>query len=287
MGVRTAYNNLGASRLLDNERARLIIDAARPHALASLGRENEPADSLNVSAVRAAPSHARGGSVIPAWPSRESDGSVRIEFVSDWGAMLAAWRAALDVTADQAADIDQLLQSGERLWIGIANDVLQMYVVDPPPGTYSMVRHHGLMLAAATLWLGHARAERWRAAHECAAIGFLRRVAARPLWQAIDEAERGLNDLLAAPEAHAAAFDVVDWLDADPSARASYMDYLGAASLGVAALLADHAADMHPADWLRRSVHAGHPQPDFNRLPIERFARAMAVETGGSVNVQP
>lgn len=272
MRVRTAYDNLGAAGGIDESRAALIVEAARPHTLAALGRDDEPADTLRVSAVRVEPSHARGGSVIPAWPSRESDGSVRIEFVDDWGVMLAAWRASLEVPATQAVDVDELLQSGERVWVGIANDVLQLFVVDPPPATYSMVRHHGLMLAAATIWLGPERLELWRAAHECAAVSFLRRLAGRSLWQAVDDAERGLNDLLAAPEAHATAAEVVDWIDATPSAGAAYSDYVGAASLGVAALLAERSEDANPLDWIQRYVRAEHPRPDFNRLPIERFA---------------
>ena len=272
MRVRTAYDNLGAAGALDASRAAAIVEAARPHALAALGRADESAEALTVSVVRVDPSDARGGSLIPAWPSRAPDGSVRIEFVDDWGAMLATWRAGLDVSATEAMDVENLLQSGERVWVGIANDVLQMYVVDPPPGTYSMVRHHGLMLAAATSWLGPGRMQRWRAAHQLAAISFLRRVAGRPLWQAIDEAERGLDDLLAAPQAHAAAPAVVDWLDTDRSAGATYANYVGAASLGVAALLAVQATDAHSADWVQRSVRAEHPRPEFNRLPIERFA---------------
>jgi hypothetical protein len=268
MRVQAAYNTLAGAGALDASRAAAIAEMARPLALGALGRADEPAEALVVSTERVAPAQARGGSIIPAWPSRQADGSVRIEFVDDWGVMLAAWRAGLDEAAAQPVDVDQLLQSGERVWVGIANDVLQMYVVDPPAGTYSMVRHHALMLAAATSWLGPESTQRWRLAHRWAAISFLKRTAGRQLWDAIDAAEQGLDDLLANPRVHGAAPAVVDWLDMDPAAGAAYTNYLGAASLGVVALL--DGAD--GPEWVQRYVRSEHSRPDFNRLPIERFA---------------
>jgi len=52
--------------------------------------------------------------------------------------MLAAWRASLDLGPATLRG-RRLLSSGERVCVGIANDVLQLYVPDPPAGTYSMV----------------------------------------------------------------------------------------------------------------------------------------------------
>jgi hypothetical protein len=141
-----------------------------------------------------------------------------------------------------------------------------------------MVRHHGLMLAAATAWLGPAQAARWRAAHRLAASGFLDRAAGRPLWDAIEEAEQSLDWLLAASAAHLGAADVVAWLDDDEMARGRYADYLGAASLGVAALLEDAPLE-DPGAWVERLVMNEHSKPDFNRVEIERLARRISTHT--------
>ncbi len=271
MGIASAYQALGTACRLDTERAAATVEAARPRALAALGRSGEAPEALDVSVRWVEPVAARGGSLIPAWPFRAPSGAVRIEFVDDWGAMLATWRASVDPLQAESAGVDALLASGERIWVGIANDVLQLYVPDPPEGTYSMVRHHGLMLAAATLWLGPERARRWGGAHRAAAASFLRRNAGRPLWAVVDEAEGWLDGLLASPAAHAAAPAAVAWLDADASARARYANYLGAASLGVAALLED--APPEGVDvWLAGLVRDEHPRPDFSRARVERLA---------------
>jgi hypothetical protein len=273
MGIGSAYARLGAAARLSQARANQIVEQARPNALVALGRAGEPPATLDVRAVLVEPAKNRGGSLVPAWPHRTADSSVRIDCVEDWGVMLAAWRSGLDGPETQLAEIDQLLGSGDRLQVGIANDVLQLYVPDPPAGTYSMVRHHGLMLAAATTWLGPERTRAWCRAHTCAAACFLKlhRSGDRPVWDAIGTAETGLDGLLAAPEAHGTAAECIAWLERDDAARAAYIDYLGAASLGVAALLDEHADE--PAEvWVPRLVADNHPRPDFNRAPIERLA---------------
>lgn len=190
------YQRLRNATSIDEGRANEIVRVARPHTAAALGLDASDPNVLNVTARRVEPSAAKGGSLIPAWPFRADDGSVTIEFVDDWGVLLAGWRAAVGESTDPTFDLDAFIRSGERLWVGIANAVLQMYVTDPPAGTYTMVRHHALMLGAATLWLGPERARVWHQAHALAARGFLRRLGNRPLWTAIESAERGLARLL-------------------------------------------------------------------------------------------
>ena len=174
----------------------------------------------------------------------------------------------------RSLDVEALISNGDRLWVGIANDVLQMFVPDPPPGTYSMVRHHALMLGAATLWLGPDRAGPWERAHGLAARAFLRRLDGRALWDAVGAAERGLATLLADPRGRAEPEAVLSWLDGDRAAASAYRDFHGAASLGIAALLATAPERAEQTDWLRDLVHSQHPDPDFNRDRIEAFARA-------------
>jgi hypothetical protein len=262
-----SYGRLRNSAQLSQAQADEIVAAARPMALAALGRQHDPPDSLNVVALEVATKVARGGSLIPAWPTRVA-GEVTIEFVADWGAMLAAWRSLIEPGEQW---VDDLLRSGQRTWVGIANDVLQLFVPDPPPGCYSMVRHHALMLVAATLWLGSDSTQRWQAAHALAARAFLRSLNGEDVWSAVERAEHGLNLLLANPLAHEPARSVVDWLDRDVDAGARYTAYLGAASLGVAALL--ESEPVWIPERLADLICNEHPKPDFNRLPIERFAQ--------------
>jgi hypothetical protein len=248
-----------------------------PHAVATLGLP--PGTVLPVAATVVAPEVARGGSIIPAWPVRQTDGSVVIEHVDDWGALLAGFLAATGAdprsAALRGAGQFESVVLAQRLWIGIANDVLQLFVADPPPGTYSMVRHHALMLAAATAWLGPAAISAWHAAHVAAGAVFVRSCD-RPLHDAIEAAERGLEALLDDERAHQPAARALAWLDVDPVAGKLYIDYLGAASLGVAAVLdAMPTSDPHRAAWLTHAAKDLHAQPDFNRVWIEEcgFAR--------------
>jgi hypothetical protein len=235
-------------------------------ALTALGRSHDPPEALDVVAVEVDPTMAQGGSLIPAWPHRRGDG-VTIEFVTDWGAMLSVWRSLLE---PDAPDIDELLLSGQRVWVGIANDVLQLFVPDPPTGSYSMVRHHALMLVAATLWLGTESTRQWQAAHARAAQLFLRDLREGDLWFAIDRLEQSLNELLQEPRSRSNARACVEWMDRDRSALAAYQMYLSAASLGVAALL--ESEPVWTPDRLTDLVCHEHQSPDFNRRPIERFA---------------
>lgn len=272
MTLLESYARIGSSALLSQSRADEIVGAARPMALSALGRQHDPPDSLEVVAVEVDPSLARGGSMVPAWPLGDATGRVSIEFVADWGAMLGAWRSLLE----PAEWVDDLLRSGQRIWVGIANDVLQLFVPDPPPGQYSMVRHHALMLVAATLWLGPESTRRWQEAHALVARGFLGALdGSSDLWSAVERAERGLNTLLSNPRAHGSARTVVDWLDNDPDAHSAYMAYLGAASLGVAALL--QSEPVWTPERLTDLICNQHHRADFNRGAIERFAQAVHV----------
>jgi hypothetical protein len=63
-------------------------------------------------------------------------------------------------------------------------------------------------------------------------------------------------------------------LDSDSAARKLYLDYLGAASLGVAAVLqAMPASDLEQAAWLTHAVKVLHADPEFNRVWIAEWAR--------------
>jgi hypothetical protein len=283
MSLLARYQRLQPVAWLDEARANEIVRAARPHAAALLPTVQQP-DDLHVVARRVAPADATGGSLIPAWPLRADDGTVTIEYAPDWGVLLAGWRDAADPTDaaapsdDPELDLDALLASGDRLWMGIANDVLQKYVPDPPAGTYSMVRHHALMLGAAAIWLGPERRRLWQRAHTVAARAFLRGLDgqgldAGSLWAGVEAAERGLSALLADPRARSEPAEALGWLDGDPSAAAAYRRFHGAASLGIAALLATAPDTPDLTGWLRDLVQREHPHPDFNRDRVEAFAR--------------
>jgi hypothetical protein len=258
----TLYRGLGSAARLDAQLAARIVASAKPRAAAALGGRE-----LRVVTQMVSPEQARGGNLIPAWPRLDASGSVTIEYVEDWGALLAAWLSCVEPSVRELIDVRQ------RVWIGIANDVLQMFVTDPPPGSYSMVRHHALMLAAATLWLGPEAVSRWRRAHDSAARAFVLRHG----LTGVESAERGLDALLSDKRCHQPVHDVLAWLDGDDAARRAYTEFLGAASLGVAAALAafeDSGLDANA--WLQLALVL-HTHADFNRDWMARAAQPAAV----------
>ena len=99
MSLLARYHRLRPAALLDERRANEIVREARPHAAALLPAV-ESADALRVTARLVDPSDATGGSLIPAWPIRHEDGSVTIEFVADWGVLLAGWSDAAGPSDD-------------------------------------------------------------------------------------------------------------------------------------------------------------------------------------------
>jgi hypothetical protein len=200
------YHQLGAAARLHPAHADRIVLEAAPHAVATLGR---PAgESLPVRVACVGEDAARGGSLIPAWPTRQPDGSVVIEYVRDWGALLAGWLTA----------------------VGQPQHRLAQDLVDSD----------------------------------------------QPLWTVIGAAEHGLSALLLEPRSHQPAPRVVAWLDADAAARARYVDYLAAASLGVAAVLEALQLSGEPVDvWLARAAADLHPDPAFNHGWIEDCARRL------------
>lgn len=267
----SVYERLSRAVRLTDARASEMVRDALPHALSTLDSVSTRPPLLRVSGALVEASASIGGSLVPAWPIRNVDGSVTIQFVEDWGAMLATWRDALNEPASELERMDSLILSGDRIWVGVANDTMQLFVPDPPAEDYSMVRHHALMLVAATLWLGPDRAKEWLYAHDLAARDFLSRTTPERLWASVDGAERGIRSLMQDPRSRMDARRVLEWLDSDAAAAATYSEYLQATSLGIAALL-DIVPKADWLAWLRHAVAKEHARSDFNVETIERYA---------------
>ncbi len=270
-GLREQYERLGTAGLVSEEAGVRAGAEAMPHALRALAEVADIPRPLPVTVRLVAPETAVGGIIVPAWPLRVDDGSVVIEIVEDWGVILAAWRTWMQAPAWDADAMDELCASGERPWVGVANDVMQLYVPAPPEGDYSMIRHHGLMLGGATLWLGAERRQLWQRGHGYSAQTFLRQLNGQPLWPAVAEAEAGIAVLLADPRAKQPAAKVIDWLEADPAAAKAFAAYLACSSLGIVALMETAPEDYEA--WLSEAVARRHPQADFNRVEIEAYAQ--------------
>ena len=223
---------------------------------------------------------ARYGYLLPAWPELDKR-PVPIYAVPSFGLMAYLWRQGIGEAADERAAVDERFLSGERLWVGLANDVLQPFVPDPPPGTYRMYRHHALMLFTATTWLPTAQRDGWLALYGRGA----RTAIARYGLAALDDPipwmdERDLQATSFYEEYGPTVRDdasIRRFLQ-DRDGLARYAGFAALSTIGIAALAAAHA--QLPEDqrhgWLRAQVNEEHRRPDFLEATIRAFLRAHA-----------
>src|SRR6185437_2884327 len=78
---------------------------------------------------------ARYGYLLPAWPEPDKR-PVPLFVVPNYGLMSYLWRLGIGEPPGEQAQVEERFLSGERIWVGLANDVLQPFVPAPPAGSY-------------------------------------------------------------------------------------------------------------------------------------------------------
>jgi hypothetical protein len=127
------------------------------------------------------------------------------------------------------------LWDGSRLELAFTNDVLQVQAAGPP-GPYSMVRHHALVLHAATHWLDEPARSRWLELCAAVAAGLSRDLSGPPSAARLDDIEaRAFADL---ETLAASTIDPVDAaaLLAEPGRLANVVEFHRVATAAVAVL---------------------------------------------------
>lgn len=84
----------------------------------------------------------------------------KIYYLREHAFYLSLSEMCFQITVGSSEVVRESLADGSRMRLAVTNDVLQV-MAPTPPGKYSMVRHHALMLLAATLWLPEAQRARW------------------------------------------------------------------------------------------------------------------------------
>lgn len=105
------------------------------------------------------------GPMMPAWPVTRG-GLHQVRCLSEWGGYLSLLGETYAPHSEKATAILNTPQGRrDRIAVGVMNDVLQVQMPSVPAKRYSMIRHHALMLLAATEWLPAERPAVWRVAY--------------------------------------------------------------------------------------------------------------------------
>lgn len=251
------------SRFIDDDdaagwtqKAQSLIDPWRPAIVAAGGR------SARV-ATRAVedPATAGLGRFMLSWPEADGDDFV-LYHLRDGGFFL---RLLVECYAPVLADQPQrgrVVTDGSRLEVAITNDVLQVQAAGPP-GDYSMIRHHALMLLIATEWLGEPARSRWLALYSDIAAA-ARAGGAPPaarLDAVEDEAFAEMRQLAAGASDAGSSAELL----AEPGRLQCVLLYQWCAAVAVGLLAGQwaRAPEQQRDEWLERQLIEGYRSDNY------------------------
>ncbi len=136
------------------EKAQLRIDPLRG-AIAAAGGRSRRVTGRSIRDL----SEAAFGNFMLSWLVPRGE-DVEISHLPDGRFFLRLLDLTYRPLFDREPGLRGCLLDGSRLELALTNDVLQAQAAGPP-GRYSMVRHHALVLHAATHWLEEPGRTRW------------------------------------------------------------------------------------------------------------------------------
>jgi len=222
---------------------------------------------------------ARYGYLLPAWPEPDKR-PVPLFVVPNYGLMSYLWRLGIGEPPGEQTMVEERFLSGERIWVGLANDVLQPFVPAPPAGSYRMYRHHALMLFCATTWLPAAARDSWLALYDWGGRAAVARHRLRDLADPIpwmDTADQEASDFYARMGPSVRDDATVRAFLQDTNRLAEYDRFFALSNVGIAALsrLYQGLPEPERLDWLRARVNEGHGQADFLEDAVRQYVRAL------------
>ena len=263
---------------VDQAYAEAVTASAQPRAIAVLGGAATAhlVDGRLPVVPRVIPAdEGRFGQLMPAWPETEQR-PVPIDILDNWGLALFLLRATVGEPPEARERVEVLFGDRSRIRIGVTNDVLQGFVNDPPPTSYSFVRHHALMLFLATLWLPEAQRRGWLEVFDRCSVTLCRECALLespdPLGWIDRTAGTGASILAEHGPGTRSDGGSAAFLENDET-LAPYLCYLGTTSLAVASV-AHQYERCSPAErpaWRTRAATVWHAEPDFNTAWILEY----------------
>ncbi len=159
----TAIGSADTDRWLAKAQRR--VDPLRA-AIQSAGGRSRTVRAHCVSDLR----EAAYGNFMLSWPESAGPDVTTLNHLPDGALFLRLLELAYRPELVARPHLRECLLDGSRLELAFTNDVLQVQAAGPP-GLYSMVRHHALVLHAATHWLDEPARGRWLELCEAVAAG--------------------------------------------------------------------------------------------------------------------
>jgi hypothetical protein len=223
-------------------KAQILVDPLRDSIAATGGASRRVA----AQPVRDA-GQALYGNLMLSWPETTDD-HVILHHLPSGALFLRLLAQAYRPVLKLRPQLEACLHDGSRLELAFTNDVLQVQAA-APPGPYSMVRHHALVMHAATHWLNEPARSRWFELYEGLASGLMSERTAPPTAEELRQVEES-----AFVDFRRFAADTVDAgtssvLLADHDALRNILQYTVFAGVAIA-VLERHRLSTGAEDWV-------------------------------------
>ncbi|MGC8488481.1 MAG: hypothetical protein ACP5QO_09735 [Clostridia bacterium] len=249
---------------------RVWTSAVKPTVMKlSGGADNERITRLYARPDRA--EHSPYGWSVGSWIEEERGVPV-VHVLPDWSIPLAFTFGQLPEHLTDPAILGRMVKA--RLRMGVAADVWEPFVPQPPSTHYSLVRHPALMMAGSWSWLGVTERELWRrvleALEERARVRFR---GVSDLSVVVNETDVALRQLW---DTQVENLERADWFfDRHDSRREVFRLLLDYALLSSMATLSFIGRLEHqdPRQWPEQlqAWASGHRQEDFLARELNRW----------------
>jgi hypothetical protein len=247
------------------DKAQQLVDPLRA-VVEKTGGRSRTVRAHCVSDIR----QAAYGNFMLSWPEPAGPDVTTLNHLPDGALVLQLLGLAYRPELAVHPHLGECLRDGSRLELAFTNDVLQVQAAGPP-GAYSMVRHHALVLHAATLWLDEPARTRWLELCEAVAVGLSRQPGGRPSAAQLDDIEGlAFADLEAYAARTITATDGAALL-AEPGRLTNVVAFHRVATAAVAVLERDRRARGGLSlDWQLEQISAA-TRDDYLRDEWERL----------------
>jgi hypothetical protein len=196
------------------------------------------------------------GNFMLSWPEQDGDDMI-LNHLPDGAFFLQLLRLAYRPVMERRPHLRACLLDGSRLELAFTNDVLQVQAAGPP-GPYSMVRHHALVLHAATHWLDEPARSRWLELYEALAATMMARRSAPPSAGELRDIEGSAFADMRAYAGQTLEHTEAAALLADPVMLGGIADYQVMAATAIAVLERDRLSRRRDAaaDWVANQLAA-------------------------------
>jgi hypothetical protein len=209
------------------------------------------------------------GRFMGGWPDNTGD-SVNLYVTNDWSFYLMLLRTALDPVVSN--ELESVFFDGSRVKVGVINDVLQPFIALPE--SYSMVRHHSLMLLIGTLWLDSPSRDKWFQLYgDCSRL-------LKEQYRLVSDTKALLGDIEAKGLRIFKQYgyktlsdEGIEELISDTALLKELIDYIQATCFGIAVLFEQYSLSSDKEKWLESQLTTKVTKQDYLYEEFDAYIR--------------